>query len=223
MSEQDWGAAFDIFVAVYVEKYPTELNAILIYAQHIKDLMRNGAHWHMYDTQLRRDREFTKCSWQIVRQDLQLRAFRPPQQQQAPRSNNAFKPKLSKGYCFAYHNKDKVCTRENCRFKHTCPRCSGPHPQYLRCNSSTNPSNRNLPTPVRVEALSELLPGYHNAERVVSGFTHGFMLNFKGPETPLSSHNASSVLMNEQVVADKIKKELEMGRITGPFLEPSPA
>ena len=29
MSEQDWGAAFDIFVAVYVEKYPDELNAIL--------------------------------------------------------------------------------------------------------------------------------------------------------------------------------------------------
>ena len=79
-----------------------------------------------------------------------------------------------------------------------------------------NPSNRN---PVRVKALSELLQGYHNAERVVSGFTHGFMLDFKGPETPLSSHNASSVLMNEQVVADKIKKELEMGRITGPFFE----
>ena len=139
MSEQDWGAAFDIFVAVYVEKYPDELNAILTYAQHVKDQMRNGAHWRMYDTQFRRDREFTKCSWQMVRQDLELRAFRPPQQQQAPRSNNAFKPKLSKGYCFAYHNKDKVCTRDNCRFKHTCPRCGGPHPQYLRCNSSTKP------------------------------------------------------------------------------------
>ena len=95
-------------------------------------------------------------------------------------------------------------------------------PTHSTCAATVpqNQSNRNLPTPVRVKALSELLRGYHNAERVVSGFTHGFMLDFKGPETPLSSHNASSVLINEQVVADKIKKELEMGRITGPFLEP---
>ena len=32
------------------QQYPAALNAMLTYAQHVKDLMRNGAHWRMYDT-----------------------------------------------------------------------------------------------------------------------------------------------------------------------------
>ena len=62
LSEQDWGAAFDVFIAIYLEKYPSELNEILTYAQHVKDLMHNWANWRMYDSLYRQDREFTKCS-----------------------------------------------------------------------------------------------------------------------------------------------------------------
>ena len=46
------------------------------------------------------------------------------------------------------------------------------------------------------------------------------MLNFEGEESPLHSNNSVSVTNNEQVVAEKIRKELDMGRIEGPFLEP---
>jgi hypothetical protein len=149
LSETEWGAAMDIFVSIYVQKYPAQLNDILSYCQHVKDLMRNAANWRQYDYQYRLDREFSHCSWLLVRQDLELRAFRSPTPTQTNTSKNnnfsssrqGFSPTSSSsnkppsGYCFAYHQKGARCETDNCPYKHTCPKCQQKHPMFYPCNS----------------------------------------------------------------------------------------
>ena len=65
---------------------------------------------------------------------------------------------------------------------------SGKHPGYrhnLHYTKSHKKHHLALPTPVNVDALSTHLEGYSNAEFILNGFEHGFMINFDGPEIPL--------------------------------------
>ena len=65
----------DIYVAIYVQHYPEQLND-MSYAHYVKDLLKHNANWQFYDSHFRSDSEFSKCSWLGSRQDLELRAFR---------------------------------------------------------------------------------------------------------------------------------------------------
>ena len=139
LSEREWSQAFDIFLAVYIQKYPNEITDLLSYSQHIKDLMRHNVNWQYYDRQFRLDREHSVCSWSNVRQDLELRAFRNNPKQSFS-SNQPFRSagsqsKIPPGYCFKYHKQGVRCETQNCRYKHQCPKCSRPHPTYLQCHS----------------------------------------------------------------------------------------
>ena len=160
LTENQWCQAMDTFIAVYVQRYPTEIGQILSYAQSVKDLMANKANWAWYDTQYRTDREFSICQWDEVRQDLELRAFRQPMTQEYKpfRSYNNYSTGNSKskrysddkvppGYCFTYHSRGQRCTSHKCSFKHTCPRCRGSHPIFMRCsNRNSSPSARDRDT-----------------------------------------------------------------------------
>lgn len=80
----------------------------------------------------------------------------------------------------------------------------------------------NLPTPVRADRLSFLLSGYDPsiAERLISGFQHGFRLHFQGQRVACSSHNLQSACENMAIVDSKLEKEILAGRIAGPYSEP---
>ena len=149
LTQNEWCQAMDTFISIYIDRYPTEIKQILSYAQTVKDLMQNKANWVWYDTQFRTDREFTLCPWDEIRQDLELRAFRQPQ----PSDDKSFRSQGAKsrhredqvptGYCFAYHAKSQRCNNSKCTFKHTCPKCHAPHPQFLRCNPNRTSSSPN--------------------------------------------------------------------------------
>ena len=154
LSEREWNQAMSIYQSVYAERYPGEYNAMLTYAQYVRDLMSNGANWAWYDIEFRMDREFTLCRWDEVRQDLELRAFRPNTDNHKPfRANTSAynrntgttahnDEKPPPGYCFAYHGRNQRCTASKCTFKHTCPRCRALHPMFMRCNNHrTKPSS----------------------------------------------------------------------------------
>ena len=153
LSQNEWCQAMDTFIAIYVEKFPDEIRAILSYAQTVKDLMHNKANWVWYDSQFRTDREFTHCKWDEVRQDLELRAFRQPsssfERQEKPfRSYNANKNRRNSedhvptGFCYAYHSKSQRCHNTKCSYKHTCPRCNRQHPNFMQCNTQQPGSHR---------------------------------------------------------------------------------
>lgn len=68
--------------------------------------------------------------------------------------------------------------------------------------------------------MSFLLLGYDPsiAERLISGFQHGFRL--QGQCTSCSSYNLQSACENTAIVDSKLEKEISAGRIAGPYSDP---
>lgn len=79
-----------------------------------------------------------------------------------------------------------------------------------------------LPTPVKIHRLQFFLSGYNDEcyNQIVSGFQIGFPLHFNGKKYSDSSKNLISAYQNPKVIDDKIKKEIELGRVAGPFSSP---
>ena len=84
------------------------------------------------------------------------------------------------------------------------------------------PTQAQLPTPVNPTKLAEILHGYewHTAEYLVNGFSEGFSIGFKSPQRQIISPNLRSAIQNPSIVEEKISKELELGRLAGPFSSP---
>ena len=135
LNESDWTMAFDTFVAVYVQKFPEQLQDLLTYGNTIRKMISSGQAWWYYDRQFRIAREYSQCSWATMRVDLYM--------QNLNRNVQTYKPNFREvatiptGYCFKYHSKEKRCFDRGCKFKHTCPRCDKPHPQYEKCFQDT--------------------------------------------------------------------------------------
>lgn len=75
-------------------------------------------------------------------------------------------------------------------------------------------------TPVNVSALTTLLQNYPNktvADQLLHGFTFGFSLNYTGPRGPVSCKNMVSASENKDQLLGKLNKEIQLGRIVGPF------
>jgi len=156
LTENEWCRAFDDYVAVYTRRHPQELQDLLTYGKLIKFLMANKKNWAYYDINFRRDREFSLCKWSETRIDLHYVAVSTE-----PRYSNNFlstrssypiepsfrtqrqpQTKTPFGYCFAYNSPTERCQNRPCRWKHTCPKCSRNHPQFL-CRTYSSRYTRN--------------------------------------------------------------------------------
>ncbi|XP_070586874.1 uncharacterized protein [Erythrolamprus reginae] len=79
------------------------------------------------------------------------------------------------------------------------------------------------PTPIKLDRLRDMLRGFHpkkGAEFLVTGFSEGFRIPYKGPRIACLANNLKSVVGMEHVVREKIMKEVREGRVLGPFTEP---
>ena len=82
-----------------------------------------------------------------------------------------------------------------------------------------------LPTPVSWKKLQLLLVGYdeEKAKALVDSFQKGFSIHFRGDLIPADHKTLISAMQNPDIVEDKLRKELDKGRIAGPFdSEPFP-
>lgn len=79
-----------------------------------------------------------------------------------------------------------------------------------------------LKTPVKIDQLIKYLEGYNEEFKnyLVEGFTHGFSLEFKGIRNLKEPKNLKSATNNLAVAETKLRKEIELGRIAGPFRTP---
>ena len=79
-----------------------------------------------------------------------------------------------------------------------------------------------LPTPVKAKSLAAYLTGYPENLRkhLLSGFSHGFRLHYNGPLESSQSTNLVSAAEHSAIVDQKLAKEIQAGRIMGPFAEP---
>ena len=77
-----------------------------------------------------------------------------------------------------------------------------------------------LPTPIKHSVLVTWLAQYPNvsdAKILSNGFAKGFSLNYSGPRAPRDSGCLRSASQHPQAVKDKLAKEIQLGRIAGPF------
>ena len=79
-----------------------------------------------------------------------------------------------------------------------------------------------LPTPIKVDRLNVYLEGYDSnaKEYLIKGFSEGFRLDYKGEREHITCDNLKSAIAVPEVVINKINKEVEAGRMVGPFDQP---
>ena len=68
--------------------------------------------------------------------------------------------------------------------------------------------------------LQKLFLSYEDADFICNGFKEGFDLGYEGELGDLRSRNSLSVSANVDIAFGKIKEEISLGRIEGPFDDP---
>ena len=146
-----WSSAFQIFVAVYTRRYPEQAPNLMTYAAKVRSLAQQKGDFISYDRGFRQGRERYLTPWQ--KPDLELwvecfqtglradvnklstsnksnnQAFRTGSSSSQSQSNKVQHPA---GTCYMYHNRGGKCTRNNCKFPHSCyfPGCTDAHSIY---------------------------------------------------------------------------------------------
>ena len=76
------------------------------------------------------------------------------------------------------------------------------------------------PSPIILHELNyflDLYPNFTAASQIREGFTNGFKLGFQGVRHPNEALNLKSALNDPPTVLNKLKKEIGLGRMAGPF------
>ena len=68
-----------------------------------------------------------------------------------------------------------------------------------------------------VEKSLSFYPFGNVKTELIQGLKHGFKLQYSGPRLPVQSKNSRSVSENPDLVREKIFKEIDLGRVAGPF------
>ena len=79
--------------------------------------------------------------------------------------------------------------------------------------------NVTLPTPINPDALQQALIGYDQTE-AADGFRTGFRINYHDTRTLRLSDNHPSISHHKDILERNLSKELQMGRVAGPFVSP---
>lgn len=71
-------------------------------------------------------------------------------------------------------------------------------------------------TPIKVNNLHNLVKNYPDrkvAQLLAQGFEGGFLLNYHGPRIKVEFKNMKSAIQHSSVLAEKIEKEVDLGRV----------
>ena len=164
---------------------------------------------------------------------------------QSFRESQTRQPK-SENLCFRFQRRGFCPFKQNCKFAHRCSSCGDTRHHHTAvgrnriCHGQqtgvthissgagvpggevTHSVEEVLPTPIKINKLKLILQGY-DVEKLnffISGFRHGFYLGYQGPRESCFVKNSDSTKDNWDVVNAKLKKEIKMGRIAGPFNMP---
>lgn len=134
-----WTTAFTLYLSVFIEKFPLRSQELLQYLSLIRYAARvhKGLGWVIYDYKFRQKASKNKSLvWSTLDSQLWLTIFTVPPAvlreeyplfTNGPSSSSANSGGSYGGTCINY-NRFASCTRDVCKYKHICNRCSGAHP-----------------------------------------------------------------------------------------------
>lgn len=151
---EEWTSAFIRYMAVYADKYPTEVAAMLKYAEIGRDIAakRKGVSFLEYDTQFRMSRESRPLPWDQIHMEFFLLTFPSNPTEAQPRSNRLFRASASQqpskvrfllNTCFLF-NKKFGCRSRKCKRPNVCGFCRGPHTAYACAYTSIEHAARSM-------------------------------------------------------------------------------
>ena len=231
-----WTAAFQAFVAVYCERFPSETAQLMKYGAIVRDLAQRGANWKFYDESFRMLHQSELIPWDQIHSELWLRASVPKVKQPLP-AKSTTKPSGSffpRGFCWTFlrgataQGVNSNTSVLNAALITPFPTASKTRNeqdsgqfQNQGCQPATAQPTR-LPTPVKVNRLAFYLTCFADQFRknLIDGFTFGFRLHFQGPSKASGAKNVISAMQRPEVVYSKLIKERQCGRILGPFSYP---
>ena len=128
-----WLSAFNIFVAIFSEKFPSETPGLMKYSEIVRDISTKPGDWYFYDEQFRYIRQSApdQYPWDAVHWELWIKAvinFRAkPTQTKPDMASPRNRPRQSfpRGTCWSFHA-GKYCG--GCKFEHICFKCGAKHP-----------------------------------------------------------------------------------------------
>ena len=129
-----WLSAFNIFVAIYSEKLPTDTPKLMKYCEIVRDIAAKPGDWLYYDEQFRFIRQSAPAQypWDAIHWELYPN-FRPKTQFSSDKGLlRSRSQSFPRGTCWRFHA-GKVCN--GCRFEHICYKCGSKHPA-AQCSSS---------------------------------------------------------------------------------------
>ena len=127
-----WQNAFFVFSDILLEKRPDLARELVAYQLNIWQLFRQeyGLVWKEYDIEFRLTLPHRpSLSWCVIDQVILGKARFEAREAQRPfRKQGDFSksPTPNSNICFAYNRGS--CTRQNCKYSHTCTHCGGSHP-----------------------------------------------------------------------------------------------
>ena len=126
-SLNQWLTAFNTFVAIYMERYPSDAQRLMKYCEVMRDIASKSGDWLFYDYQFRYIRQSAPVShpWDTIHWEIWLRAVtnfhaRPamPVDKVSPHSRS--RQTYSRRTCWAFQG-GRFCG--GCRFPHLCFKC----------------------------------------------------------------------------------------------------
>lgn len=210
------------------------------YCEVVRDLANKSGDWSFYDEQFRYLRQSSPelYPWDQIHWELWLLAmtnFRTKSQSFSgsdrtitPRGRfRTSTPPFPKGTCWSFHS-GRHC--RGCQHEHAVRNIQPPSAKTKTPNCEQIPLSpehqfqlslrgNSLVTPLRVDRFEQLLAGYDQAlkQYLINGFRFGFRINFTGEITSFEAPNLKSALQNPDTLFSKLSKDLDAGRIAGPF------
>ena len=229
-------------MTIYSEKAAGYAPKLMKYCEVVRDLSHKSADRNFYDEQFRYLRQSAppRYPWDQIHWELWLRAMSKAVSSVGADKANArvrFCPsinKFPKGTCWTFHagrqcrgaNMSMSATNAMQNIRQVNVRCHQPTSAPVSGNLDYNLLIQVLGsqpvTPVRVDWYETLLVGYSPAPKtlLVEGFRNGFRIYYIGELSSFESSNLQSARQSPDIVSAKLKKEIEAGRVVGPFKAP---
>ncbi|XP_075051726.1 uncharacterized protein LOC142138738 isoform X2 [Mixophyes fleayi] len=237
-----WLKWYCIFAPIYMQYRPSENTDIWRYLYMINYMfVKDSGYIWRADDDIFRHKISGRSSIPLGHKDIDtwMELMRPssqanllPGQRRFQSGGRATAPPPQRNRCYAFNSGS--CSRgTGCKYRHVCSTCRGSHPatECTRPNHSagrgragqTAASQNKAPTPINVTALDRCLRLLTDKEAdafLRNDFRYGFSIQVQGALRLPIPRNLKSAYIFPKAIADKITKEISLGRMIGPFKHP---